>query len=148
MKISLLTSIKLACLLCLLVLSACSKTAYEQAGIKLSEDALPQTVTLAQIMILPASLRAAEYTANSHYQLLAYYDAAGQIKIPGVEQIEATPWRATFGIELVPYQHSETKIEVSERQMLEQEALQKFFLNYATEYNQEIIRLFRQKKKQ
>ena len=123
--------------LAVLALSSCSKPAYESAGIVLDDNASAEAKALARLMQLPADDRADQLAEAGHFQLLAYYQPDGSIKIPGIEQLEAHPWRAKYGIELAP-------VNLAVDKPAYHDALEQFFLDYATTYNRALIQRYHQ----
>ena len=129
------------CCICLLVfaISSCSKPAYESAGIVLDDNASAEAKALARLMQLPADDRADQLAEAGHFQLLAYYQPDGSIKIPGIEQLEANPWRAKYGIELAP-------VNLAADKPANHAALEQFFLDYAKTFNRALIQRYHQLK--
>ena len=121
-----------------LVLLACTKPAYEAAGIELPEDISPKVKQLALLMELSPEDRAELFFAEGHTQLLAYNSLEGT-KVPGLSKHQSEPWLTKFSVELAPAMGDEIYSESRRK-------LQAFYLDYAASYNQAMFEAVKNQK--
>lgn len=132
MQLSKLNVIRCSSLVLLvLMLSACSKPDYQQAGITLNEETSQSVRNLANTMLLSAEDRLAVYTEEGHLRVLAYNSMDG-LKVPGFTQQESKQVVDYFGVELVPAMGDQLFSD-------EHRKLQLYFIDYAARYNRLLI---------
>lgn len=114
-------------LLVSVLLVACAKPDFEQAGIEIDETAHVSVINLANTMILSPAERLAAYTEAGHVRMLAYQSMEG-LKVPGFKGDEADQAAKYFGFELAPGMGDQLFSD-------EHRQLQLYFIDYADRYN-------------
>ncbi len=123
--------VSLIVLTSMLLLSACSKPAYEQAGIELSDNTHQNVKMLADEMLLPVDERLQLYIEAKQYRLLAYNSLEGVV-VPGYKLDLTQKIMERFGVQMVPAMGDAIYDEQHRK-------LQAFFIEYAAEYNRKMV---------